>query len=1379
MRRKPSLLILLLLCSVASVAQQTWKPDEVLLRLSSEASIDDVQRDLLRRLPAGTSMKGFEPLGHSGRYHRLVFQGAGLNVQDLEGSVAHIAGVEATSLNYQVRYNAQPSCVPVPGAVQVGGDRDDGDAAKQRAVILTVLALEDSEVGTAHYIAKQGSSVIEGDIVLTFDQVSFGEAQICLGPGCFSITIVEVDVALSQDSYIQTGPGLGRQQFLTSDGFFGSAGTPDVELCDSLDNDRDGVVDEDFLWYTDADGDGLGVTSTEQFSCTPLLGAVQIGGDRNDADTNLTTVGAPCNEGDTGAVADIVRANCTCLGFPQGACPAGEIVDHNGNCAPTVRLGDRVCDDRSLEHNAKPIFFNCALFLNDGGDCGSVRLNEICNGAGNDRNGLVDEGFTTALSCAADTLITAPAFACAVSVDYPIPNATGCADVSITRLSGPPSGGLFTVGTTPVLFGMQLAGAPGPVVLNEDFSDNGGGWMLDAEWAIGQATASACAATCAGNDPGVDNTPTADNGVAGMNVGGCVTTSLHGFRYVTSPTVDASGGDSLTLRFHRHLHGDHAPFMQHVVQVFDGSTWVTIWSHVPQTCINDAAWTPQEFDVTAYRNTAFAVRFGQSVTQGGAFSSGGWNVDDVLLFNDLPYADTCSFNVTVVPAATDASLPCGSAINFTTDEGSCATNSVQLEFPGTFFSCTLDTLFHNAPASFPLGTTSFHWIAVHVDLSTDTCTQSVTVEDDEVPVITCAPTLDLVADAQSCAATNVVLSAPIATDNCTLQSLSNDHSSSTYHSGTTIVTWTATDGSGNTSTCTQMVNVVGNSGEPPVLSCSPDTVLSLDTQLCGAQYTYEQPTLLSNCIAIPLPLISGPVSGSTFAPGTTQVSFAYTGELLNEDFRDNSNGWSLDAEWMIGTASTSFCAAACTGNDPGTDHTATADQGLAGMNIGGCVSTSSHAFRYLTSPPMDASNAGALTVEFWRHLHGDHSPFMQHRVQVFDGLAWVTIWEHAPQTCLNDADWTLRSFDVTAYKNPLFRVRFGKAVAAGGAFTSGGWSVDDVRIFDPASGPPVACSFLVSVEGPSYWYADLDGDGYGVNTDSTAACAPPIGYVGNTLDCNDACSACNPDMLEECDGFDNDCDGLVDEGCSVSIAARVFLEGPYNEALGTMNDGMRALGLVPTVEPYSGLGYAHVGGGGEMTTPAVLANTGNDAIVDWVVLELRDESSPSTVVSSRCALVQRDGEVVDVDGLSPMQFAMVPGNYHVAVRHRNHLGCMTTDALALSTSVATVDLTAAATVTYGTDARKASAEATPVLQLWAGDVTFDHIVKYTGQTNDRDPILLTIGGFVPTNTTIGYHASDVNLDGTVKYTGSLNDRDPILLTIGGVLPTNVRMEQLP
>jgi hypothetical protein len=55
-----------------------------------------------------------------------------------------------------------------------------------------------------------------------------------------------------------------------------------------------------------------------------------------------------------------------------------------------------------------------------------------------------------------------------------------------------------------------------------------------------------------------------------------------------------------------------------------------------------------------------------------------------------------------------------------------------------------------------------------------------------------------------------------------------------------------------------------------------------------------------------------------------------------------------------------------------------------------------------------------------------------------------------------------------------------------------------------------------------------------------------------------------------------------------------------------------------------------------------------------------------------------------------------------------------------------------------------------------------------------------VGGGTPTNTVNNvYDRRDVNLDGRIKYTGSNNDRDVILQTIGGTVPTTTRTQQLP
>jgi hypothetical protein len=129
------------------------------------------------------------------------------------------------------------------------------------------------------------------------------------------------------------------------------------------------------------------------------------------------------------------------------------------------------------------------------------------------------------------------------------------------------------------------------------------------------------------------------------------------------------------------------------------------------------------------------------------------------------------------------------------------------------------------------------------------------------------------------------------------------------------------------------------------------------------------------------------------------------------------------------------------------------------------------------------------------------------------------------------------------------------------------------------------------------------------------------------------------------------------------------------------------------------------------------------------------------------------------------------------VRHRNHLGVMTASPELLNESAILVDFTDPGYPAYGTNARKAVGDA---MALWAGDVSADHVLRYVGEGNDRDPILVAIGGTVPTATVNGqYRQQDVNLDGAVKYVGEGNDRDPILQNVGGSVPTNTRSEQLP
>lgn len=225
-----------------------------------------------------------------------------------------------------------------------------------------------------------------------------------------------------------------------------------------------------------------------------------------------------------------------------------------------------------------------------------------------------------------------------------------------------------------------------------------------------------------------------------------------------------------------------------------------------------------------------------------------------------------------------------------------------------------------------------------------------------------------------------------------------------------------------------------------------------------------------------------------------------------------------------------------------------------------------------------------------------------------------------------------------------------------------------------------------------------------------------------------------------------------------SLSIKAVLSGPWN---GTdMDDDLRVQGLVPLTDPY---------GFGKTTTVDVLAVTGSNAIVDWVLISLRSPLDSTQVVYEAPFLLQRDGDVVALDGISS---PLLPGgDYYLSVSHRNHLGVMTATLVQDS-----VDFTNPATPVTGTESRVLVGDKA---LLWSGDASGNGVVKYTGSGNDRDPILVAIGGSVPTNTVSGYFNTDVNMDGVVKYTGSGNDRDYILLNVGGSVPTNTRISGIP
>jgi hypothetical protein len=247
----------------------------------------------------------------------------------------------------------------------------------------------------------------------------------------------------------------------------------------------------------------------------------------------------------------------------------------------------------------------------------------------------------------------------------------------------------------------------------------------------------------------------------------------------------------------------------------------------------------------------------------------------------------------------------------------------------------------------------------------------------------------------------------------------------------------------------------------------------------------------------------------------------------------------------------------------------------------------------------------------------------------------------------------------------------------------------------------------------------------------------------------------------------------------LEVDATVLLDGPYDDATDLMRDDLRADNLIPSAQPYTNAPFSY--SGTETVSPAVLSVTGDNAIVDWVLVELRSSSNPATILHKRAAFVQRDGDVVGTDGVEPVRFpGVADGSYYVAIRHRNHFGAMTATALSLQASSSNaVDFTTAPT--WGTDAQKMRDGRS---MLWACNARVDALLRYTGISNDRDPMLTALGGISPTASLSNvYRVEDTGMDGDVKYTGVNNDRELLLINVNwGLVGTSVtrqRLQQLP
>ena len=335
-------------------------------------------------------------------------------------------------------------------------------------------------------------------------------------------------------------------------------------------------------------------------------------------------------------------------------------------------------------------------------------------------------------------------------------------------------------------------------------------------------------------------------------------------------------------------------------------------------------------------------------------------------------------------------------------------------------------------------------------------------------------------------------------------------------------------------------------------------------------------------------------------------------------------------------------------------------------------------------------------------------------------------------------------------------------------------------------------------------YRDPDDDNDGINTQYEAA---DPNKDGNPSDARDSDTDTVPDYLDADDDGDNkptssekadangdhnpaDAEDVDDDGIpnyldnndepSVYVSMQAYLQGAYNPTTGLMSDTLRKLGYLPKLQPYGELitsfGYTNVANvppfnykGTETISDALYATTDNNAPVDWVLLELRDTADPTNRIAAKAAILQRDGDIVNAStGSTKLVFRGVPeGSYYVVLRHRNHLGVMTSAPLSLnSNKITEINLTQPNYAVYGSNNQRYIQN--NIATLWAGDTNNSNTIVGAGQGSDSNVILGALL-VAPGNTLVtthyqmpGYYATDLNLDGLTIFSGPNNDLNILL-----------------
>jgi len=262
--------------------------------------------------------------------------------------------------------------------------------------------------------------------------------------------------------------------------------------------------------------------------------------------------------------------------------------------------------------------------------------------------------------------------------------------------------------------------------------------------------------------------------------------------------------------------------------------------------------------------------------------------------------------------------------------------------------------------------------------------------------------------------------------------------------------------------------------------------------------------------------------------------------------------------------------------------------------------------------------------------------------------------------------------------------------------------------------------------------------------------------------------------------------------CPGSFDLMVLLQGALiNEDDTLMRDDLRQEGLLPNGDPYTiseNVRFSNFGSGGRVFagTDVFTENSGTpQAIVDWIFVELRDENDHSNILETRAALVTREGKIVEArDGESSLAIPVHPNeSYFISVKHRNHLGIMTANPIAVNSGDVSIDFREIDPSDLYFDPAipgfEGFQQAPDILfngkyALWGGDANSDGQLLLGGTDGDNVFINEFVEDVNPSVDKEGkltfippviYDSRDLNMDGKVLSSGEKNDIRILLFNI--------------